>query len=135
MPYALLQAWGRPDITAKLHLVEIPCYFALLYWGIRAHGIEGAALAWTIRLSVEAGILVFVLRNVLAPRLWITMAAGTGVLILVTSVNTLALKIGLFIGILAIFACAIWRWTLDDLLRLRVLTLIKAMPVLNRANA
>lgn len=134
MPYALLQAWGRPDITAKLHLVEIPCYFALLYWGIRTHGIEGAALAWTIRLSVEAGILFFVLRNVLAPRLWITMAAGTGVLILATSVSTLAVKIGLFLGILIVFACVIWRWTLDDLLRIRLRSWIRAMPAI-KANA
>ncbi|HUK46113.1 MAG TPA: flippase [Terriglobales bacterium] len=135
MPYALLQAWGRPDITAKLHLVEIPCYFALLYWGIRTHGIEGAALAWTIRLSVEAAVLFFVLRGVLAPRLWITMAAGTAALVLAVGVREPLFEICYFIPSVAIFAWVIWRWTMDDLLRLRVLSLLKTMPVLNRANA
>jgi len=32
IPYGLLQGQGRPDVTAKLHLLELP-FFLLLLWG------------------------------------------------------------------------------------------------------
>lgn len=135
MPYALLQASGRPDLTAKLHLIEAPCYLGLLYWAIRMQGIEGASLTWTLRLSVEAAILFFFLRSVLAPRLWITMAAGAAVLIVACALTALTVKILFLMACLGVFACVIWRWTLDDLLRLRLRSWLKTVPVLNKASA
>jgi len=135
MPYALLQASGRPDLTAKIHLVEAPCYIALLLWAIRAHGIEGAALAWTISLSVEAAVLFFLLRNVLAPRLWITMTAGTAVLVIACGITETVLKLLFFLASVGIFAGVVWRWTLDDPLRLRLRSWLRTMPVLHRVGA
>src|SRR5207247_10477417 len=32
VPFALIQAVGRPDITAKLHLLELPAYLTTLWW-------------------------------------------------------------------------------------------------------
>lgn len=135
MPYALVQASGRPDFTAKLHLIEVPCYLALLYWGIHVRGIEGAAIAWTARLSVEAAILFFFIRDALAPRLWITMAAGTAAMLIALGITGVLLKALFFFGTVTAFGCITWRYALDDLLRLRVRSLFKAMPVINRANA
>ncbi len=56
-PFALLQGIGRPDLTAKLHLVELPIYLGLLWWLIRARGIEGAAIAWSARVAIDAFFL------------------------------------------------------------------------------
>jgi O-antigen/teichoic acid export membrane protein len=135
MPYALLQASGRPDLTAKIHLVEAPLYIALLFWAIRAHGLEGAALVWTISLSLEAAVLFFLVRSFLVPRVWITMAAGVTVLVIACGISGPALKILFFVGFIGIFARVIWRWTLDDLLRLRLRTWLQSIPVLNKASA
>jgi len=135
MPYALLQASGRPDLTAKLHLIEVPCYLALLYWGVRMRGIEGAALAWTIRLSAEAVVLFFFLRAVLAPRLWMTMGAGAAALLLATLVSGLGLKILFFVAIVGLFTAITWHWALDAPSRTRMRTLLKAVPILPKANA
>lgn len=135
MPYTLLQASGRPDLTAKLHLIEVPCYVALLYWGVRVRGIEGAALAWTVRLSAEAGVLFFLLRGALAPRLWVTMAAGTTVLLLACRVDGLLFKFVFLVIIVGLFTVVTWRWALDDLLRLRMRSWLKAVPVLRKAAA
>jgi O-antigen/teichoic acid export membrane protein len=57
VPFALLQGVGKPDLTAKLHLIELPAYLVALYWLIEAHGIEGAAIAWTARVVVDALVL------------------------------------------------------------------------------
>jgi O-antigen/teichoic acid export membrane protein len=54
VPFALVQGVGRPDLTATLHLIELPMYLALLWWLISTRGIEGAAIAWTARVAVDA---------------------------------------------------------------------------------
>lgn len=59
LPFALLQGVGRADITGKFHLAELPIYLVLAYVIIREYGITGAALAWTMRLALDA-LLMFV---------------------------------------------------------------------------
>ncbi len=54
VPCTLLQGVGRPDLTATLHLIELPLYLALLWWLVSTRGIEGAAIAWTARVAVDA---------------------------------------------------------------------------------
>jgi O-antigen/teichoic acid export membrane protein len=53
MPYALIQAAGRPDVTAKLHLIEAAIYLPFLAAFIAVGGIEGAAVAWTLRVLAD----------------------------------------------------------------------------------
>jgi O-antigen/teichoic acid export membrane protein len=57
VPHTFLQAQGRPDLTAKLHLAELLPYFALLWWAIDAYGLRGAAAAWTLRIAVDLLLL------------------------------------------------------------------------------
>ena len=63
MPFMLLQAAGRPDLTAKLHLVELPAYLFMLAWLLPRAGIEGAALAWSVRSILDAAALFFIARR------------------------------------------------------------------------
>ena len=48
--FGLVQGAGRPDLTAKLHLFELPVFIALLLWLLDEFGIVGAALAWVVRV-------------------------------------------------------------------------------------
>jgi O-antigen/teichoic acid export membrane protein len=64
LPFALLQGLGRPDIPAKLNLVEFPFYAAALYWFIQADGVTGAALAWMLRASADAVLLMFLAHRI-----------------------------------------------------------------------
>ena len=57
IPYALLQALGRPDVTGKLHLMELPLHFTLVWVLVSAFGLVGAALAWSIRVTIDAALL------------------------------------------------------------------------------
>ena len=68
VPFALVQGAGRPDLTAKLHLVEFPVYLLFLVWLISAHGIGGAAIAWTARVGVDALILFGIAQRVVLRR-------------------------------------------------------------------
>jgi O-antigen/teichoic acid export membrane protein len=54
VPFTLVQGVGRPDLTARLHLIELPLYLGLLWWLVSTGGIEGAAIAWTARVAVDA---------------------------------------------------------------------------------
>lgn len=56
----LFNGLGRPDIVAKLRMVELPLYLAGAWFGIREFGILGAALAWTIRAVFDT-VLLFLL--------------------------------------------------------------------------
>ena len=54
LPSALLQAVGRPDLTARLHLVELPAFVLLLGGCVWTWGIRGAAVAWVARVTADA---------------------------------------------------------------------------------
>ena len=53
VPYSLLQGVGRPDLTAKLYLLEIPLHVGLAWLLVTRLGLPGAALAWTLRVGVD----------------------------------------------------------------------------------
>lgn len=56
---ALIQAAGRPDLGARLHLVEMPLYLVLVVLLTQRYGLVGAAVAWTARATVDAAVLLF----------------------------------------------------------------------------
>ena len=58
IPTTMLYGKGRPDISAKLELIELPCYIILSVVFIHRLGIEGAAFAWAIRVFADT-ILLF----------------------------------------------------------------------------
>jgi O-antigen/teichoic acid export membrane protein len=57
LPYMLLLAVGRPDITAKLHLAELALQAVLAFALVSNFGLTGAALAWTIRVAIDTALM------------------------------------------------------------------------------
>lgn len=53
IPFTELQAVGRPDIAAKINLVELPIHVYLAWALVARLGIEGAAVAWSVRGAVD----------------------------------------------------------------------------------
>jgi O-antigen/teichoic acid export membrane protein len=51
---SLVQGVGRPDLVARLHLLELPLYLGLLFGLVSAWGVRGAAIAWVARAAVDA---------------------------------------------------------------------------------
>jgi O-antigen/teichoic acid export membrane protein len=98
LPFGLIQSAGRPDITAKLHLIEFPLYLLALRLLARAWGIEGVAVAWTARVTLE-GVFLFLYASRLVPlrprfvgKLGLAMVGGPLVLYLATLPETLVIK-------------------------------------------
>jgi O-antigen/teichoic acid export membrane protein len=55
--HTALQAIGRPDLTAKTHIAELPIYLIFLWTLAEEYGINGVAVAWTVRVILDALIL------------------------------------------------------------------------------
>lgn len=63
--FALVQGRGRPDITAKIHLLELIFYLPLLWWALKHYGIVGAAFTWTLRVTVDLALLLWVTKRLI----------------------------------------------------------------------
>ncbi|RYH70064.1 MAG: flippase [Alcaligenaceae bacterium] len=59
MFYALLHAKGRADVTAKLHLIELPIFLFSLFFLTTRFGVVGAAWAWVGRMVFDSAALAW----------------------------------------------------------------------------
>lgn len=118
LPSAALQAAGRPDLTAKLHIVELPVYLILLGLLTNAYGIAGTAVAWTLRIAADTlALFFFGCREIPKLKTEQTNAlavAVTGGLILagLGALDLLSLKIALAVLIILFgmgFLARMWR--------------------------
>lgn len=64
MYYALVQSWGRIDLTGKFHLIELPIYICMLALLIHKYGVIGSAMAWTGRVTLDAALLVMAAKHI-----------------------------------------------------------------------
>lgn len=60
-----LQAGGRPDITARLHMIELPLYIGALVFLTTHFGIVGAAFGWAMRMVLDVVLLFWMNARVL----------------------------------------------------------------------
>lgn len=60
VPFTSIQAQGGSKVTAVLHLLEVIPYVLLLLYLIQYYGLLGAAWAWTIRMFIDMGLLIFI---------------------------------------------------------------------------
>lgn len=68
VPYAAIQAMGRPDLTAKLHMIELPVYLGMIWFFIGKIGIDGVAMCWSLRVAVDTILLCWFARKTAAAR-------------------------------------------------------------------
>ena len=59
VPFSFLQGVGRPDVVAKLHVLELVFYIPSLWLLVKLYGITGAAVAWSARVSVDTTLLFY----------------------------------------------------------------------------
>ena len=58
--YTITQSEGRPDLTGKLHAAEILPFLGILWVLTARFGLNGAAMAWTLRCIVDAFAMFWV---------------------------------------------------------------------------
>ena len=115
MPCLIIQAAHRPDLTAKLRLIEVP-FSLLLVWRMALwRGVEGVAIAVLIRVIFDT-LAVSLLANLLFPSevcfwnrvSWMT-AAGAIVFVVGQLNLPFASKAILILSILCLFVISVWR--------------------------
>jgi O-antigen/teichoic acid export membrane protein len=118
IPFGFVQSVGRPDLTARLHAIELPLYLLTLMGLLHAWGITGAAVAWTARVTADA-VCLFVMaahrlpRRAPAPgRLLLAAAGGAAVVAMAAVPQPLWLKSVDALAGLALAAVVGWRWLL-----------------------
>jgi O-antigen/teichoic acid export membrane protein len=139
LPFVLIQSAGRPDITAWLAAAELPVYLGAIWFLTKWLGIEGTAIAWAGRLSVEAILLFFISERLLPlmprilSRLGIAVISALAVLLLGSLLQELAFKIVFVSLVLLAFGIAAWFWGLapkerDYLVRSRLIPPMGVRP-------
>lgn len=119
VPFGLLQAANRSDITAKVHLTELPFYVVLVVAAVHWFGLTGAAVAWTIRLAIEGLVLAylarrFVVHEKLQARFLASIPAALIVLGIVCLPMSSSMKGFVSVGALAVFATVGWSALLQS---------------------
>jgi O-antigen/teichoic acid export membrane protein len=112
---ALVQSTGRPDLGARVHALELPLYLVALTALVRAQGIFGAALAWLLRVVVDAVALFLIARHRLAAEAQgartalVVAVAALAVVIVGCLLPGLGPRIGYAAIVLAIYGALAWR--------------------------
>jgi O-antigen/teichoic acid export membrane protein len=86
VPFAKLQASGRPDAIAKCHLIELIPYLILLFLGLHLWGLPGGAAAFALRAFGDCGLLLWLaglldngIQTLKMPALLLLIAFGAAV--------------------------------------------------------
>lgn len=120
IPFTLIQSAGRPDITAKFHLIQLPFYLIAVWLLIKSFGVEGAAIAWVLRIVVDT-MLLFCMARRLVPkdelhinRYFVIFVFSLISFYLISCVSGIVEKIELISVGLILFSLIVWLRVLSD---------------------
>lgn len=127
MPNAAVLALGRPDMAAKLLIIELPLYLPLCYLITGSYGIHGTIIAWLGRMIVEATTLFIVVYRIMSSvslqfshaYLWkgllLIIVLGTAIFLPVKiSVTTELIHVTAALIFLILYAVGVWKLLLAD---------------------
>ena len=121
-PFTYLQSIGRPDITAKIHLFELPLYLILMWHFIPKLGIKGAALVWLIRIFIDTSLLFYFTQKVFQKKTEVKFRINSNLifalfsLIVVIStifISGITFKLLFIITVLLTFSIIVWKKILE----------------------
>jgi O-antigen/teichoic acid export membrane protein len=111
-PAEILNSAGLAHLTAKIRLVELPLYAALLYFVIIKYGILGCAMVWVFRIVVDTAFMFYISFRELSYDLQDVMQVVTIFIVLISILavpifmSSLAYKL-MYLSLLVISSCYI----------------------------
>ena len=121
IPFTFLEGIGRPDITAKIQLAELPVYLVLMWIVIKQYGINGAALVWFLRMILDALILLYFAKKKLLIKTDLKLKLNQFLipLLVIASFSILLIKAALLkfiflLFILSMFVFLVWKYLLAE---------------------
>jgi O-antigen/teichoic acid export membrane protein len=139
VPFFLLQGIGKPDIPAKIHLVELLIFSVMFYYMIKYFGITGAAITWTCRTFFDFLFLFIATHHIhkkifdvedfkLILKLFVIIFLISGFSFYLQLINhSILLKILIFVGLGGLMFLLIWSITLKKIERLNLLNKVKSI--------
>lgn len=119
-PYSLLHAAGRPDLTAKVHIIEAPIY-GLTVWVFITHlGIAGAAITVLLRSAIDNIILFMLAKSVVSVQYSVVRCLKIGLFVVLfflcasLILDYFLLKISYVIAVLIILLIYFWIYVLSS---------------------
>ena len=135
-PFAVLHAFGRPDLPAKLHLIETPIYLITAWILISKFGILGAAIGWTLRALVDTMILFYmagIKLGIAYPKNYIILISLIILILIFVSTfipENLIFRLFISIAFFLVFFILTWKVILDSNERFFVLSYArKFLPI------
>jgi len=125
VPFFLLQGLGRPDVTGKIHIFELPIYALALAILLPRMGLTGAALAWSFRLFLDACLLfgaaswlkllsVRAILDTSVRRAFLLLCGLAAILILpFLAIGRFSTQLLFVAAALLAFAFAVWKYVFD----------------------
>ncbi|MDI6854253.1 MAG: flippase [Deltaproteobacteria bacterium] len=123
VPVSAIEAMNRPDLPAKLHLLELPVFLGILWLSLKIMGLIGAALVWVLRVSIDAGLLFWLMHYLMPSKATHYGEFGRGcilnIIILTAAVlfsimiPSLTVKLVLLPAIVIGYAWLSWKYLLD----------------------
>jgi len=116
VPFTHLQSIGRPDLTAKFHLLELPFYVVTLFFLARHWGITGVAIAWLLRVIIDTFLLFWFSFRMLPEcrfiitRLPLMIGGALALNLAVALIAALAFKIIVACAVFLFAVPALWLW-------------------------
>ncbi|MBV8398359.1 MAG: flippase [Acetobacteraceae bacterium] len=118
VPAGLLDSLGRFDITAKLLAAETAIFIPLLFLLVSKFGIEGAACAWLIRVSLAFGASLTMAGRLYPPvraeiwRVLPVLAAGLVLMALPLLASALIVQLALMAFVMLTYLALLWLHSL-----------------------
>lgn len=113
VPFALIQGLGRPDITGKLHLAELPLYVVAIWALSQMFGLEGVAIAWVLRVSADTVFLFaiadrFIPGPARLPRVLAMIGVGGVLFGVATLIDGTPAKLVFYVTVVLAFSAYSW---------------------------
>jgi O-antigen/teichoic acid export membrane protein len=116
IPFTFLQGIGKPDIAAKIQLIELPIYLIFMWIAIKHSGILGAALIWFLRMILDSAILFLFSEKLDSGKFKISFKLNYLLILALIAasvfpcfISEFSIKLALVLTILIIFSYLSWK--------------------------
>lgn len=134
IPFSFIEGIGRPDVTAKLQLIELPFYIFFMLIAVKSFGTLGASFVFMLRMITDCILMIYFSKKIVGKNFNTHLSKKNFsifmvlVILIIISLNSvLSIKIVSTILLLLIFLILTWTYFLDEkdkifiILRLREL--------------
>jgi len=137
IPYVLLHSSGRPDVPARLHLIELPIHALVAWFLVGRWGVTGAATAWTLRVMLDTALLfaaahhlsLLRMKDLAAEKTLRTAGmalCGVALVLLALGIDAQVTRLTVVAVIAAVGTAAMWRFGIQAADRASILTLFRS---------